>query len=204
MQSIYEKYQLKNVINASGSMTMLGISTPKAEVTERIVYGLNHYFEIKDLVNKTGQYIAKLLKVENAVIVSCASASIAKSVAAVIVKDNADLLYNLHTSPQHVTREIVMPKGHNVNFSAPVDAMVALGGGEIVEACYANECSADKITDQTTAILYVKSHHCVQKSMLTVKEAAQVAKKHQIPLIIDAAAEENLLTYYQDGADLVI
>ncbi|PAV02575.1 L-seryl-tRNA selenium transferase [Arsenophonus sp. ENCA] len=208
MQSIYEQYQLKNVINASGRMTMLGVSTPKAEVTERVGYGLNHYFEIKDLVNKTGQYIAKLLKVENAVVVSCASAGIAQSVAAVIVKDNADLLYNLHTSPQPVAREIVMPKGHNVNYGAPVDTMVALGGGEIVEAGYANECSAAqiaaKITDQTAAILYVKSHHCVQKSMLTVKEAAQVAKKHQIPLIVDAAAEEDLVTYYQDGADLVI
>lgn len=129
---------------------------------------------------------------------------LAPPVAAVIVKDNADLLYNLHTSPQPVAREIVMPKGHNVNFGAPVDTMVALGGGEIVEAGYANECSAAKITDQTAAILYVKSHHCVQKSMLTVKEAAQVAKKHQIPLIVDAAAEEDLVTYYQDGADLVI
>jgi len=86
MQSIYEKYQLKNVINASGRMTMLDVSTPKAEVTERVGYGLNHYFEIKDLVNKTGQYIAKLLKVENAVVVSCASAGIAQSVATVIVK----------------------------------------------------------------------------------------------------------------------
>ena len=40
--------------------------------------------------------------------------------------------------------------------------------------------------------------------MLTVKEAVQVAKKYNIPLIVDAAAEEDLLVYYQDGADLVI
>ncbi|MFV9998318.1 MAG: hypothetical protein AB8W37_12495, partial [Arsenophonus endosymbiont of Dermacentor nuttalli] len=139
MQSIYEQYQLKNVINASGHITMLGVSTPKTEVIERVSYGLNHYFEIKDLVNKTGQHIAKLLKVENAVVVSCASAGIVQSVAAVIVKDNADLLYNLHTSPQQVAREIVIPKGHNVNYCAPIDTMVTLGGDEVVEAGYANE-----------------------------------------------------------------
>ncbi|MEQ5221367.1 DgaE family pyridoxal phosphate-dependent ammonia lyase [Providencia alcalifaciens] len=208
MQSIYEKYQLKHVINASGRMTILGVSTPTPEVVERVTYGLNHYFEIKDLVNKTGEYIAQLLNVESAVVVSCASAGIAQAVAAVIVQDDDDLLLNLHSSSKSVPREIILPKGHNVNFGAPVDTMVTLGGGKVIEAGFANECSAAqlaaKITPQTAAILYIKSHHTVQKSMLTVAEAAKVAHAHQLPLIVDAAAEEDLTTYYQAGADLVI
>ncbi|AKJ42065.1 L-seryl-tRNA(Sec) selenium transferase [Pragia fontium] len=208
MPSIYEKYNLRKVINASGRMTILGVSTPKPEVADEVLFGLNHYFEIKDLVNKTGAYIAKLLGVENAVVVSCASAGIAQSVAAVIVKDDQDLLLNLHSSDKAVPREIVMPKGHNVNFGAPVDTMVSLGGGKVVEAGFANECSAEqlaaKVTPQTAAILYIKSHHTVQKSMLTVAEAAAVARKYALPLIVDAAAEEELTAYYQMGADLVI
>ncbi|SFC47434.1 DgaE family pyridoxal phosphate-dependent ammonia lyase [Pragia fontium] len=208
MPSIYEKYNLRKVINASGRMTILGVSTPKPEVADEVLFGLNHYFEIKDLVNKTGAYIAKLLGVENAVVVSCASAGIAQSVAAVIVKDDQDLLLNLHSSDKAVPREIVMPKGHNVNFGAPVDTMVSLGGGKVVEAGFANECSAEqlaaKVTPQTAAILYIKSHHTVQKSMLTVVEAAAVARKYALPLIVDAAAEEELTAYYQMGADLVI
>ncbi|WP_368884552.1 DgaE family pyridoxal phosphate-dependent ammonia lyase [Providencia vermicola] len=208
MQSIYEKYQLKHVINASGRMTILGVSTPTPEVVERVAYGLNHYFEIKDLVNKTGDYIAKLLDVESAVVVSCASAGIAQAVAAVIVRDDDDLLLNLHSSSKAVPREIVLPKGHNVNFGAPVDTMITLGGGKVIEAGFANECSAAqlsaKITPQTAAILYIKSHHTVQKSMLSVSEAAAVARQHHVPLIVDAAAEEDLTSYYQSGADLVI
>ncbi|MEX6003208.1 MULTISPECIES: DgaE family pyridoxal phosphate-dependent ammonia lyase [Providencia] len=208
MQSIYEKYQLKHVINASGRMTILGVSTPTPEVVERVAYGLNHYFEIKDLVNKTGDYIAKLLDVESAVVVSCTSAGIAQAVAAVIVRDDDDLLLNLHSSSKAVPREIVLPKGHNVNFGAPVDTMITLGGGKVIEAGFANECSAAqlsaKITPQTAAILYIKSHHTVQKSMLSVSEAAAVARQHHVPLIVDAAAEEDLTSYYQSGADLVI
>ncbi|MBF4405479.1 SelA-like pyridoxal phosphate-dependent enzyme, partial [Vibrio anguillarum] len=42
------------------------------------------------------------------------------------------------------------------------------------------------------------------KSMLTVAQAAKVAQDHQLPLIVDAAAEEDLQLYYQQGADLVI
>jgi len=208
MSSIYEKYNLKQVINASGRMTILGVSTPRAEVAEVVNTGLNHFFEMKDLVNKTGAYIANLLNVENAVVVSCASAGIAQSVAAVIIKDNAWLLDNLHAAPLTVANEIVLPKGHNVNYGAPVATMVTLGGGKVVEAGYANECSAAQlaaaITPRTAAILYIKSHHSVQKSILSVAEAVAVAHEHQLPLIVDAAAEEDLHCYYEMGADLVI
>ncbi|MHC9441603.1 PLP-dependent aminotransferase family protein [Klebsiella pneumoniae] len=135
MPSIFEKYHLKQVINTSGRMTALGVSTPRPEVVEAAMAGMNQYFEMKDLVNKTGEYIAKLLDVEGATVVSCASAA---------------------------------------------------------------------ITPRTAAILYIKSHHCVQKSMLNVAQAAEVARQHNVPLIVDAAAEEDLQCYYRMGADLVI
>jgi L-seryl-tRNA(Ser) seleniumtransferase len=208
MSSIYKKYQLKPVINASGRMTILGVSTPQPEVVAAVNLGLNHYFEMQDLVDKTGAYIAGLLGVESAVVVSCASAGIAQAVAAVIIKDDADLLLNLHAKPINGPCEIVLAKGHNVNYGAPVATMVALGGGKVVEAGWANECSAEElaavITPNTAAILYIKSHHTVQKSMLSVAEAVAVAKSHGVPLIVDAAAEEDLRLYYQLGADLVI
>lgn len=208
MSSILEKYNLKQVINASGRMTALGVSTPLPEVEKTVCFGMNHYFEIKDLVNKTGEYIARLLDVENAVVVSCASAGIAQCVAAVIVRDDTYLLEQLHAHPLQVPRDIVIPKGQNVNYGAPVGTMINLGGGNIIEAGWANECSAEQlaaaVTENTAAILYIKSHHCVQKSMLTVGQAAEVAKKYHVPLIVDAAAEEDLQLYYQQGADLVI
>lgn len=92
MPSIFEKYNLKQVINTSGRMTALGVSTPRPEVVEAAMAGMNQYFEMKDLVNKTGDYIAKLLEVEGATVVSCASAGIALSVAGVLVKDSDWLL----------------------------------------------------------------------------------------------------------------
>ncbi|MEB5773298.1 MULTISPECIES: DgaE family pyridoxal phosphate-dependent ammonia lyase [Aeromonas] len=208
MPSVYEKYRLKPVINASGRMTILGVSTPEQEVVDAVNFGLGHYFEVKDLVNKTGAYLAELLGVEDAVVVSCASAGIAQSVAAVIVRGDPYRLEQLHAHAHDVPSDIVLPKGHNVNFGAPVGTMVNLGGGRVVEAGYANECSpaqlAAAIHANTAAILYIKSHHCVQKSILSVAEAAEVAKAHGIPLIVDAAAEEDLRLYYNLGADLVI
>ena len=40
--------------------------------------------------------------------------------------------------------------------------------------------------------------------MLSVEQAAVVARKHDLPLIVDAAAEEDLHAYYRAGADPVI
>ncbi|ALS02900.1 L-seryl-tRNA selenium transferase [Enterococcus silesiacus] len=203
----YEKFNLKEVINASGRMTILGVSKVSENVLAAQKFGGEHFFEMSELSIQTGAYLAKLLHVEDAQVVSSASAGIAQSVAALIGEGSVYHAYHPYTDKIN-KREIILPKGHNVDYGTPVEVMVEQGGGHVVEAGYANMCSPEHIemmiTDQTAAILYIKSHHTVQKSMLTVAEAAAVAKAHNLPLIVDAAAEEDLFKYSEAGADLVI
>lgn len=203
----YEKYNLKKVINASGKMTILGVSKYLKETIDAQKFGGEHFFEMSELSNHVGSYLAELLGVGAACIVSSASAGIAQSIAAIIGKGSNFHLYHPYTDKIR-KREIILPKGQNVDYGTSVELMVQIGGGRVVEAGYANMCSSghveDMITEETAAILFIKSHHAVQKSMLSVKEAAEVAKKHNIPLIVDAAAEEDLFRYIEDGANLVI
>lgn len=207
MLSSYEKYDLKEVINASGKMTILGVSKVSKNVQLAQNMAGDNFFEISDLVKKTGAYIAQLIGVEDAVIVSSASAGIAQAIAGIIGRGDEFHLYHPYDQ-RFEKREIVMPKGHNVDYGTGVELMIAQGGGQLVEAGYANMCGPAHldmmITAQTAAILYIKSHHTVQKSMLSVAEAAEIAQKHQLPLIVDAAAEEDLALYSDLGADLVI
>ncbi len=169
MPSIYEKYHLKQVINTSGRMTALGVSTPRPDVVQAAMDGMNHYFEMKDLVNKTGEYIAKLLDVEGATVVSCASAGIAPSPWRRCWSKTATGCWRTCVTPIE-NNEIVLPKGHNVNFGAPVGTMVALGGGKLVEAGYANECSADQLA---AAITRARGHSLHQVSPLRAEKHAQ-------------------------------
>lgn len=203
----YDKFDLKQVINASGRMTILGVSKVSESVMAAQRFGGEHFFEMSELAVQTGKYLASLLKVEDTQIVSSASAGIAQSVAAVIGQGDMYHVYHPYTNRLQ-KREIILPKGHNVDYGTPVETMVDLGGGQLIEAGYANMCTPEHIemmiTEKTAAILYIKSHHTVQKSMLTVKEAAEAAHRHQIPLIVDAAAEEDLFQYIAAGADLVI
>ncbi|OJG82482.1 L-seryl-tRNA(Ser) seleniumtransferase [Enterococcus pallens] len=188
-------------------MTILGVSKVSESVMAAQRFGGEHFFEMSELAVQTGKYLASLLKVEDTQIVSSASAGIAQSVAAVIGKGDMYHVYHPYTD-RVLKREIILPKGHNVDYGTPVETMVDLGGGQLVEAGYANMCTPEHIemmiTERTAAILYIKSHHTVQKSMLTVKEAAETAHRHQLPLIVDAAAEEDLFQYIEAGADLVI
>ena len=85
-----------------------------------------------------------MLKVEDAQIVSSASAGIAQSVAALIGKGSLYHAYHPYTEKIE-QREIVLPKGHNVDYGTPVEVMVAQGGGQVVEAGYANMCSPEHV-----------------------------------------------------------
>lgn len=203
--SLHAKYGLKRVINASGRMSILGVSAPTDTVMEAMKHGGQNYVEIADLVDKAGDYIAGILGSEAAVVVNSASSGIALSVAAVVTRGNRRISERLHQEPI-AKREIIILKGHNVQYGAPVETMVYLGGGKLIEVGYANEGKdehiEDAINEHTAAILYVKSHHAVQKNMISVEEAWEIAQRNQVPLIVDAAAEEDIQKYvkYSDLA----
>ncbi|PEJ37585.1 SelA-like pyridoxal phosphate-dependent enzyme [Peribacillus butanolivorans] len=204
--SLNAKYGLKRVINASGRMSILGVSAPTDTVMDAMKTGGQNYVEISDLVDKAGQHIAQLLQSEAAVVVNSASSGIALSVAAIVTEGNRRKSERLHQEPIQ-KNEVIMLKGHNVQYGAPVETMIYLGGGKLVEVGYANEGKAEHITDaineNTAAILFVKSHHAVQKNMISVEEAWEVAKANNVPLIVDAAAEEDLKKYVK-VSDLAI
>ncbi|MGO4540540.1 DgaE family pyridoxal phosphate-dependent ammonia lyase [Paenibacillus sp. 2TAB19] len=200
------KYGLKRVINASGRMSILGVSAPTDTVMDAMKRGGQSYVEIADLVDKAGDHIAGILGSEAAVVVNSASSGIALCVAGIVTQGNRRRSERLHQDPIE-KNEIIILKGHNVQYGAPVETMVFLGGGKLLEVGYANEGKAehikDAISERTAAILYVKSHHAVQKNMISVEEAWEVAQQSGVPLIVDAAAEEDIRKYVK-FSDLAI
>ncbi|MDO3413163.1 DgaE family pyridoxal phosphate-dependent ammonia lyase [Saccharibacillus sp. CPCC 101409] len=204
--TLHAKYGLKRVINASGRMSILGVSAPTDTVMEAMKTGGQNYVEIADLVDKSGERIAGQFGFESAVVVNSASSGIALSVAGIVTRGERGRSLRLHQSPIP-KNEIVMLKGHNVQYGAPVETMVYLGGGTVVEAGYANEGTVrqieEAVTERTAAILYVKSHHAVQKNMASIEETWNLAQRLGLPMVIDAAAEEDLQKY-ASCSDLVI
>lgn len=198
---------LSKVINASGKMTILGGSRLNDEIANAMKCGGQNFYEISDLLDKTGKYISNLLNVEGAYIVSSASSGIAQCVASTIAGKSLYKILHLH-DPKIIKREIVIPKGHNVDYGTAVEVSVDVGGGVLKEAGYANKCTIEHvkemINENTAALLYIKSHHCVQKEIISVKDFIEIGKEYSLPVIVDAAAEEDLTKYYNLGANAVI
>ncbi len=189
-------------------MTKLGVSTISKGVGETLVDAASNYILIDSLYEFAGKKIGGMIGCEDAFVTSSASAGIALSVASLLCKDNLSMVHHLFDElPQISRREVVLLKGHNVDFGAPVAEMIQLGGGKVVEVGYANGSRLEDIehavNENTLAVFFVKSHHCVQKDMVDVQDVVKLANRLHVPCIIDAAAEEDLSRYMAMGADMV-
>ena len=208
MKNIYMEYGLDEVINADGRMTALGVSTISDDVAKVMKEAAQNYVVIDDLYKKVGEKLAEVLNCVDVCPTESASAGIALSVASLICgNDIAKVKTLTQTVANTDKREIVLLKGQNVDFGAPIQLMIETGGGKVIECGYANKSTEadveNAINENTLALFFVKSHHCVQKNMLSAEEMILIAKKHNLPIIVDASAEEDLEKYMALGADFV-
>lgn len=204
--SIYQDMGLRRVINASGRVTVLGVSTISSRVASAAVRGGQSYVVIDDLMVRSGELISKHTGAEASCPTSCASAAIALTVAALVTKGRYSDMMRLPDS-LGLANQVVLQKGHSINYGAPIPTMIRLGGGVPVEVGQANEVHPadieEGITDKTVALLYVKSHHCVQKGMVGIETMRDIAHSYGLPFMMDCAAEEDFRKYVALGADVV-
>ncbi|MBU2702738.1 L-seryl-tRNA(Ser) seleniumtransferase/D-glucosaminate-6-phosphate ammonia-lyase [Sporomusaceae bacterium BoRhaA] len=205
--NIYESVGLRKVINASGKMTILGVSTLADEVSTAIYQASKNYVVMEELMVRAGELISKYTGAEGSCVTLGAASAIAIATAATITKGKLTLVEKMPHS-QGLKNEIILQKGHAVNFGASVIQMIQLGGGQVVEVGQANQVSVDhikeNINENTAALLYVKSHHAIQKGMVSLGNMIRIAQENNLPIIVDAAAEEDLRKYVAMGADMVI
>ncbi len=204
---IYEEFKIPKVINSSGKMTYLGSSVLDPQVAEAMYSASQSYVHMDELMDKAGERFAKLCQSEAACVCAGASAGIIIAVAAVITGGN-DWLVEQVPYVNVKRRKILISTGHCIHFGAPIKQMLLLGGGIPVEVGTVCKTLAyhyeEAIDDETAAIFYVKSHHASQTDQLSLKEVIEIARAHQLPVILDAAAEEDLRSYVQMGCDLVL
>lgn len=205
--NVYEKIGLQRVINASGRMTVLGVSTISDEVAKAAKEGGQSYVVMEDLMVRSGEIISTYTGAEDSCVTSSASAGICMSVAGIISRGKKSIVERLPDS-SGLPNEVIIQRGHCVSFGAPIESMIRIGGGKPVCVGMVNHVDAEDIeeaiTSKTVALMYIKSHHCVQKGMQSLETMLEMAHAHGLPLIVDAAAEEDLRKYIALGADLVI
>ncbi|MEC1179529.1 DgaE family pyridoxal phosphate-dependent ammonia lyase [Metasolibacillus meyeri] len=204
---IFKQLGLREIINASGKMTALGASAVTDEIAQALKDAAQDYVDIDELMEFTGKVISESTGAEDGCPTCGAAAGIAISTAAVITGKNLSLIERIPNTAG-LRNEIIVQKGQLVHFGASIGQMIQIGGGHVVEVGQANKVEQEHmeqaITENTAALLYVKSHHAVQKGMQSIEAMMEVAQRNGLPFIIDAAAEEDFQKYIAMGADIVI
>ena len=125
---MYMKNRIKRVVNASGRVTILGVSTLSDEVAQAAIEGGQSYVVIDDLINRAGEIISGYTGGEDSCVTSSASAAICLTIAGLISRGKKSIIDRLPDSTG-LPNEIVLQKGTALIMALLCRPMIRLGGG---------------------------------------------------------------------------
>ena len=200
-------YGLRQMINASGTMTSLGASIMVPEAGAAMAAIAPHFVEMSELHKKAGAVIAEATGAEAGTVTASTSAGIAVSVAACMTGADLGCIEQLPETTG-MKNEVVIQLGHLVNYGHPVEQDIRIAGAFVRMVGQATETRAYQLEHvlgpTTAAALYVISHHTARFGMISLREFCEVCHEKGIPVIVDAASEYDLKGFLLAGADLVI
>ncbi|WP_440772565.1 aminotransferase class V-fold PLP-dependent enzyme [Natronorubrum sp. DTA28] len=208
--SVYDEIGVPTVINATGTKTRIGGSRIRPEAAEAMREAAAGFARISDLQTRASELIQDVTGAEAGYVCSGASACLTLSAAATIAGTDLDAMAHLPET-NGLADEIVIPRTHRTGY----DHAYRVAGATIVDvgtndahlgtgAVNTEPWEIERaITDETAAVGYV------QKSYTTppLEDVVDVAHEHDVPVIVDAAAEvppvDNFERFVDAGADLV-
>ncbi len=207
-RDIYEELQLRRVVNASGTLTAYGQSVILPAAVEAMNAVADRFFEMNVLHARASAVIAQVTGAEAGFVTSCAAAGITLGIAACMTGTDPAKIGQLPDTTG-MRDEVVIQMGHCVDYGAPVTQGIRLAGAKVRVIGTVNGTSRAlfdaSINDNTVAAMYVISHHTTQYGYIPLPVFVETAHRHNVPVVIDMAAEEHMLReVLATGADLVI
>ncbi len=197
--SIYQSIGVKPLINARGTFTIISGSTMLPEVRMAMSEASQHYVHIDELMAGIGARLAELTQAEWGMVTCGCSSAITHATAACIAGGNADLHVRIPNLEGFAKTEVIIPN-HSRNV---YDAAVRAVGATVVEAGTVEEFEA--ALGPKTAMVYILAGPNAESGPLTTKVICELARKRNVPVFVDAAAEGLTVpnVHLQAGATLV-
>jgi L-seryl-tRNA(Ser) seleniumtransferase len=196
---IISRLKLQRIINASGTMTRLGASRVPPQIAAMSVEMLNHFVDIDQLQARAGEAIARATGAEAGCVTSSVASGMTVAVAAAMTGCDLNLIERLPDTTG-LRNEIVIHRGHLINYGAPLGQAIELAGAKIKRI---GTDAKNEITGGEAAALYVVSHHVSDRG-LPLAEFIAACRARGLPVIVDMASEYDLKGPMKLGADIVI
>ena len=189
LSGIYEQFGVTPGINARGNQTLLGGSTPPPEIQDAMDEAMNSgYVVFEDLLRKTGAFIAETLGTEQAFVTSGAAAAISLGTAAALAGNDREKMGLIPDTSSFDRNELVFQKGQDYTYKR----CFTLAGAKLVEIGREDGCTVEEmeaaIGPKTAGIAFYESGQWGPE-WVTIEQARELADKHDIRLIVDAAGQ---------------
>jgi L-seryl-tRNA(Ser) seleniumtransferase len=195
----YQKLRVEKIINAAGTYTYLTASVMPPQVQRAVAQAALHPVVLDDLQKASGEYIARRLRCEGAVVTSGASGALTLATAACIAAANGCRPDQIPQEVATMKNEVIVQKAHRYEY----DHAMLLCGVRIVEVVTVDDYKR-AFTPKT---IMTNFFNAAEAGEIDRQSWLDIAHQHNVPCHIDAAADmppvENLWKYTGMGYDLV-
>src|SRR5579864_7614259 len=198
-EDYYDKLGVTKIINAAGTYTMFTASIMPPQVQAAVARAAKYPVRLRELQLKAGEYLAKRLRCEGAVVTAGAASALTLGTAACMTLTNKSAPHDMPTDMAGLKNEVIVQKTHRYGY----DHALKNCGIRFVEVETMAEYEA-AFNDRTVmAHFYNAGEH----GQIGREDWIRIAHKHGVPCFNDAAADvppiSNLWNYTQMGFDLV-
>jgi D-glucosaminate-6-phosphate ammonia-lyase len=199
VRDVIRELGVRPCINAAGTYTALTGSLMPPEVMAGIQAASRHYVRLNELHDAVGKRIAELLKCPAAMVSAGCASALSLATAACVAGDDPDRIRRIPDTTG-MKNEVLVQRSHRVGY----DHAIRNAGVRLIEVETREELEK-QINGQTAMLFFLNSSD--PQGRIHHEEFVALGKKHNIPTLIDAAADvppvENLFRFTKIGFDLV-
>src|SRR5690242_4050351 len=198
-EDYYDKLGVTKIINAAGTYTILTASTMPPPVQAAVARAARHPVRLIELQSKAGEYLAKRLHCEAAMVTAGAASALTLGTAACMTVANQSAPHEMPTEVAGLKNEVIVQKAHRYDY----DHALRNCGIRFVEV----ETMADYEAAFNARTVMAHFFNAAEQGKISREDWIRVAHRHGVPCFNDAAADvppiSNLWNYTQMGFDLV-
>lgn len=198
-EDYYDKLGVTKIINAAGTYTILTASIMPPPVQAAVARAAKNPVRLIELQTKAGEYLAKRLRCEGAMVTAGAASALTLGTAACMTVANKCTPHDMPTNVAGLKNEVIVQKAHRYDY----DHALSNCGIRFVEV----ETPADYEAAFNDRTVMAHFFNAAERGQISREDWIRVAHKHGVPCFNDAAADvppiSNLWNYTQMGFDLV-
>ena len=198
-EDYYDKLGVTKIINAAGTYTILTASTMPPSVQAAVAIAAKHPVRLLDLQRLAGEYLAKRLHCEAAMVTAGASSALTLGTAACIGVMNHSPIQAVPMQLANLKNEAIIQKAHRYSYDHALENC----GVRFVEVETLDDYQ--KAFNERTTMAHF--FNAAEGGQIGREDWVRVAHQHGVPCFNDAAADvppiSNLWNYTKIGFDLV-